>query len=163
MAFADQSSFDRAEMPPRIEQTYWGYILPAKDGGEILNPISRWVVIFFGVSFVFAAVGMWVVPGASFDGSVLPIKLAMSSFFLLLGLFMLQLGQEKGKPEVQVDLHRREIRLVSRQRDGFTKLEKVFSFEEIEDVVVEGQSFKVMGHDLTKIGEIALAEERKGR
>ena len=120
--------------PAIIEPTNWGYVLPGKEVRGWMGPIIKPIAIFCGVSFIFASVGMWCVPGSDFSIELLPCKMACSAFFLLLGCMLVQLGQDLGRGEIQVDLHRNEIRIVNRGTDGVVTLEQMFRFDEIEEV-----------------------------
>ena len=102
----------------RIEPTYWGYILPGEQLRNAIGAMIRPMAKFLGVSFALAACGLWLLPGYAFGPDALAVKLAMSSVFLFLGVVALQFSREGGRSEVQVDLHRKEIRLVTRDRDG---------------------------------------------
>jgi len=142
---------------PRVEATFWGYILAGKEAPGYINQLIRWVAMFFGVSFIFAAMGFWLVPASSIAADILMLKLACSAFFLLTGATLLQLGQDAGKPEVQVDLHRKEIRFLNRSRNGTGKLVHVFGFEEISKVDVEDGQFKSLGANDRKLASFAIA------
>ena len=144
--------------PAIIEPTHWGYVLPGKDIRGWMGPVLRPIAVFCGVSLVFAAVGLWCVPGSDFSSEVLPFKLDCSAFFLLLGTMLVQLGQELGRPEIQVDLHRSEIRIVNRGSDGVVTLEQMFRFEEIEEVDIADGRFRLLGPNCIEIAAYALAE-----
>lgn len=141
---------------PGIETTFWGYILAGHDAPDYIGPLIRWVSMFFGVSFIFASMGFWLVPASGISAEVVLFKLASSAFFLLLGVLLLQMGQEAGRPEVQVDMHRKELRFVQCGRNGLSKLVHIINFVDIGAVDVDSGEFSVLDQRQKELASLAL-------
>ena len=160
VAYADvdgKNHMDDEAEAPRVEATFWGYILAGDEAPGYVSQLVRWVSMFFGVSFIFAAMGFWLVPASSIAADIIMLKLACSAFFLLTGVMLLQLGQDVGKPEVQVDLHRKEIRFLNRARNGSGKLVHIFTFDEIGKVDLEAGELSTLGAYDRKLASFAIA------
>ncbi|WP_299627232.1 hypothetical protein [uncultured Tateyamaria sp.] len=76
----------------------------------------RWVMrsaqTLGGTTLVLAALGLWVLPGASWDADLLLIKLGLSLFLGFAGIAIMQMGRARPLVQVEIDTTRREVRLV---------------------------------------------------
>lgn len=159
--FVEDYCGEKAKSSARVKRTFWGYLIEGDAPEDIMKPIIRVVGIVSGTAFVFAFVGLWTLPGSSVDGDLLPFKLALSAFWLLLGVFLIQLCEEKGKLEIEVDKLRQEMRAVERGKDGMTKIIDVVPFREIGEVVMEGEELAVYSQAGDQVARFPL--KRKGK
>jgi hypothetical protein len=81
------------------------------DGARSLVRVIRRVG---GAGLILAAVGLWVMPGSNWAAEVLLIKLVLSLVSGFVGLALVQNGATKDRPEVEIDVVRRRVQLVSR-------------------------------------------------
>ena len=127
---------------PDVEQASWGYILRSLRPNRG-TPALRHLAGFAGVAAIFAAAGFWTLPGSALGAHVLPLKLALTAFLILAGIAFVQMGQETGRVEVQVDLRREELRAVERMRDGSAKIIAIYPFSAMGEVGMQGGDFVV--------------------
>ncbi len=108
----DEPVLELIEMP-------WGFrIRPADMEAKPLDSIIEWGLTIFGIAFLLAAFGQWLVPGSLFTGDAIMIKFVMTCVLGLAGGVTLSMSARGFRPEVQVDRHRHEIRFVSRNPRG---------------------------------------------
>lgn len=86
----------------------------ADAGRAILRMVSR----FAGTVFILCAPGLWLLPGANDDPSLLLWKLGLSIVFFVCGLAFFHWGQGRCGPEVQFDPVHREMRILQRNDRG---------------------------------------------
>ena len=141
----------------RIEETAWGYTLHGLGLSATMRTLKM-LSLGLGVSAIFTCTGLWVFPGSTFDGDLLPLKLAISTFLFLLGCFFVQLSQIGGRAEVQVDHQRRELRAVERMDGQAGKLLAIWTFDEIGAIDVTAGRFLIEDRQ----GDL-LADLRLGR
>lgn len=55
--------------------------------------IGRLCARFFGLALIFAALGIWLAPGASWETEILILKAGVSFFFALTGLTLAMAGE----------------------------------------------------------------------
>jgi len=156
--FDDYGTMD-GENEARVRRTFWGYLIEGETPQDIMKPLIRLVGIVSGTAFIFAFVGLWTLPGSSVEGDLLPFKVALSAFWLLLGAFLIQLCQEKGRLEIEVDKLRQEMRAVERGKDGMTKIVNVLPFHDIGEVVLEGGTLVVYNRSGDEAGRFLLRAE----
>lgn len=153
--FDDYNAFEGGS-EARVRRTFWGFLIEGEAPEDIMKPLIRLVGILSGTAFIFAFVGLWTLPGSSMTGELLPFKVALSAFWLLLGAFLIQLCQEKGRLEIEVDKLRQEMRAVERGRDGMTKIVNVLPFHEIGEVVLDGGTLVVFDRSGTEVANFPL-------
>lgn len=73
---------------------------------------------FLGVVLCVAALGLWLVPGASFDPSLMLIKLGLSIFLMIGGLLCLSVARRDSFPEVELDARGARLRIHERNASG---------------------------------------------
>ncbi len=143
--------------PPVIETTFWGYILAGHEKPDYFGPTIRWMSMFFGVSLIFAAMGFWLVPVSAIVAEIILFKLASSLTALMLGIMLLHLGQEAGRPEVQVDMSRKELRFLQRGASGIGKLTHVIGFDELGAIDIDGDAFRSLDRNEKEMAGLALS------
>jgi hypothetical protein len=74
--------------------------------------MQRSVQRLMGASLMVAAVGLWVMPGSSWDTDLLLFKLALSLTGGLAGFGLLLASSTPRDPRVEIDTIRREVRVV---------------------------------------------------
>jgi hypothetical protein len=117
-----------------VEPTIWGFVVYCVGQRDRVFPIIRIAATVLGIGLVSAALGLWIWPGLAIKNEVLLVKLGMSLLTFFAGMILLQAGQGTGRPEVQLDLQRRELRVLQRSRRGATKLISCHPFAQLADV-----------------------------
>lgn len=118
----------------RVEPTIWGYVVHCVGYRDTVLPLVRALTNVMGIALVFLAVALWVFPGATLAGETLLFKIGLSVVFFYMGLMLVQAGQAKGNPEVQLDMQRRELRMIERPRRGASKLVACHPFAHLSDI-----------------------------
>jgi len=101
----------------------WGFrIRPADTKENPLDAVIELALTSLGVVLILTAFGQWIIPGSSFGGGALTIKLVLTCVLGLAGGITLSASARGFRPEVQVDRARGEIRFVSRNPRGRGKI-----------------------------------------
>ena len=117
-----------------VGETFWGYIIhkgkASRDRAAIGEVAATAGSAFFGL----LAYGQWLLPGMINDTDVLPFKIAGTTvFFMFAGLLYL-IARRGLSSEVHVDVKRRQLRTVRRNREGVASLMEKFGFADISSV-----------------------------
>jgi len=89
---------------------------------------------FLGVVLCVAALGLWLVPGASFDPTLMLIKLGLSIFFLIGGSMFLVASRSDNHPEVELDARRGILRIIERNAQGRIENSEEVSYDDLSEV-----------------------------
>ncbi|UYV35855.1 hypothetical protein N4R57_12365 [Rhodobacteraceae bacterium D3-12] len=112
-------------------------ILNIEDSPEVAiegHATSAALATFFGVVLCVAALGLWLVPGASFDPALMLIKLGLSIFLMIGGSMFLVAARRDTHPEVQLDSRRGILRVIERNDRG--RVEDTFevAYDDLSEV-----------------------------
>ncbi len=132
-----------------VEPTIWGYVVHCVSAGEKLMPAVRLATALVGIVVITMSVGLWFLPSDFIGEETLFVKLVTSSMGICGGAMLVQAALSVGRPEVQLDMQHREVRIIERSRRGATRLLACHSFSTLSDIRVEH-------------GEL-LAEDRSGQ
>ena len=108
-----------------------------------------------GAGLVLAALGLWVAPGASWDGDLALIKLGLSLMIGFAGLTILHAGRAQPTVEIEIDTVRREVRLVR----GKGKTRTLVSRTRIRDLgqaELHGNMMRLWADDGALVAEVAM-------
>ena len=83
-----------------------------------------------------AAYGHWLLPGSDLSPDVLPLKMASTLLFAILGAGLIWIGRQGMVQETHLDRVKQEIRLVQRNRRGGGRLVDTIQFSEVASVVL---------------------------
>lgn len=89
---------------------------------------------FLGVVLCGVALGLWLVPGASFDPALMLIKLGLSIFFAIGGAMFLAASHRDSRPEVHLDCRRGILRLLQRNPRGRIESEVEVAYDDLSEV-----------------------------
>ncbi|MCT4576199.1 hypothetical protein [Donghicola sp.] len=120
-----------------VEPTIWGYVVHCVSAGEKLMPVLRLATAILGIVVITMAVGLWFVPTRYLGEETLLVKLVTSGMGFYGGLMLVQAAQAVSRPEVQLDMQRREVRIIERSSRGATRLMACHSFSALSDIRVE--------------------------
>lgn len=114
------------------EKTSWGYVVREKadrfDHETVVEASGR----FLGLVLVMCAYGQWFLPAAMFVGDAIAMKGAMSFFFGGTGVAFYWMASRGLRSELEVDLTRRELRVVNRNSRGHRRLQTRIGMRDIE-------------------------------
>ena len=63
--------------------------------------IARALSRFFGLAFLFSAIGMWLAPGANWDGDLALMKLGVTFFFGIVGMTFVLCADRPDLPDLK--------------------------------------------------------------
>lgn len=144
----------------RVEETDWGYTLHGT-GDTVSARVGKGVSLAVGTAAIFACVGMWVIPGSTFSVELLPLKLTVSVFLFLLGCFFVQIGRAASRAEVQVDIVRREVRVMERADGEPGALIAIWPFVELGAVEVMGGRFRVTDRAGSTLADLRIGKRAR--
>ncbi len=117
-----------------VGETFWGYIIhkgkASRDRAAIGEVAATAGSAFFGL----LAYGQWLLPGAIGSAGVLSYKIAGTAVFFMFSGLLYLIARRGLSCEVHVDVKRRQLRTVRRNREGVPSLMEKFGFGEISSV-----------------------------
>ena len=125
------------------------------DGSRLLTRGAQRLV---GVAMIAAAIGLWVMPGSSFDSDLLLFKLLLSIVAGLVAIGLLQSAAPKATPYVEIDTVRREVRLMRNTRSEAAELVQRCPFEDLSKVEREGVHLRMWDAEGVFLAEVAMTE-----
>lgn len=128
---------ETARIVTRVDETYWGYVLRTETKPQASVVLVQALAGLAGLSFFAAAAAFWVLPGAILSGDVAVMKAVASGACICVGLILLWYASAGAQPEIQMDQSRCELRVVTRNSKGHTRLVARHAFEDISAVRVQ--------------------------
>lgn len=125
------------------------------DGGRmILRGLQR----LCGVALVLAAMGLWIAPGASWDSEIVLFKLVLSVMAGLAGGGLIGASVRPPAPEVEIDVARREVRLVRRAQGAPRVVLQCCAFDALSRVERSGPVLKLWDRGGRFLAEVNLSD-----
>ena len=128
---------DGLRAAPIVTETYWGYVVRPAEPFLERAAIVEIVATFAGVLVFFSAYGHWLLPGVDLAPDVLPLKVAMTLIFAVVGATLIWIGRTGMVQELHIDTSKDEVRLVQRNRHGEGRLNDLFNFNAVASVVLQ--------------------------
>ncbi len=117
-----------------VGETFWGYIIHkgknARDRAAIGEVAATTGSAFFGL----LAYGQWLLPGLAGNAASLSLKIGTTTVFFMFSGLLYLIARRGLSSEVHVDVKRRQLRTVRRNREGVASLMEKFGFAEISSV-----------------------------
>ncbi len=107
--------------------------------------ILRIVCFLFGISFIAAGIGLWMVPGLFLDGGIILTKAILSILLCAAGVGMTQISIERPLRELHFDRRFQQVYLVEATPRGPAQVLKVFDYENISKVDVTETDIVLVG------------------
>ncbi len=131
-----------AELAPRkqtfqVAETYWGYIIRKMDGPNIAMIVLQSLSMFFGASFLAAALGLLLLPDVVAGSVDLVMRAVAALIFFGLAAYLLWFASRGTESEVQIDNALGEVREVVRNRAGKSTLVGRYGFDSIGGVFID--------------------------
>ena len=117
--------------------------------------IVRGAQRLIGASLALAALGLWIAPGSSVDSDVMLFKLVLSLTALLAGFGMMTASIRPGRPEIEVDTIRREVRLVRSMRGTKPVVLEKCSFAQLAHAEVDENIVRLWDHNGVFLAEFS--------
>ncbi len=128
----------------------------AKVDGKQPSLSIRAASMVFGCAFIWAGVGLWLVPGLDLTPYVLLAKMGMSVLMVTAGVGMTQIATDKPRTELHFDQRHRQVLVyesLPRQRKHVIK---AVNYEEIGRVNVTDQRLEVQDNNGVELVGIPL-------
>ncbi len=103
---------------PELTHTRWGYMITSHDAAGIAMRAGYLLMRYAGVVLFIAAIGLWILPGTSVHGDVVPFKIAISVLFSILGGVSIWNSANDRRDETQLDLEQHQLRRGVRHANG---------------------------------------------
>ncbi|MEW9918542.1 hypothetical protein AB2B41_02925 [Marimonas sp. MJW-29] len=120
--------------------------------------IVRGVQRLLGASLALAALGLWFAPGASWESDVMLFKLILSLTAIFAAVGLLSASSRPAPPEIEIDIRRRQVRLVRRPRGAAPVLLQRCDFNELSSAEREGSIVRLWDSAGVLLAEISLTE-----
>ena len=136
MALLGFETSARRAAPLVFEETYWGYTV-----GEATDRFETETVLeaacrFLGLILVICAYAQWLLPGSMYGPEVFGMKAALSFLFGASGVVIYWFASRGARVELEVDQARRELRVVSRNSRGQTRLQRRVAMNDVRSAFV---------------------------
>ncbi|WP_372886142.1 hypothetical protein [Shimia sp.] len=117
---------------------------------------ARAAALLFGFGFIWAAAGLWLVPGHGLAPSVMLTKMLLSVFMVTLGVCLTQVATQKLQSRLQFDTRHRQIQLVESLPRGRSHIVRVINFEEVAEANVSDKLLVLIGRNGKILAELPL-------
>lgn len=126
-----------------VSDTYWGYEI--RDGSDRFErgALTESTLKFVGLICVLSAYGQWFLPAQFFVGDTVVAKATLCFLLGAVGFWLYWLASRGLATDVEIDMARREIRVVRRNRGGARRVEVVVPMARVESAFI--QRSKVRG------------------
>jgi len=125
--------------------------------------IGRLAMTVLGVSLLIAAVMLWVAPGASFDADLAVMKAVLTAVMAAAGWAAISAGRTRAvQQEVEVDLVRREVRLVVRHSGG-DEVQRTCAFADLGAAEAAHGVIGLWDADGVHLADVALRDKVTAR
>lgn len=116
----------------------------------------RTSAVIFGFAFIWAGIGLWLVPGLDLTPVVLLSKMGISILLVTAGVGMTQIATQKPRQELHFDQRNRQLLVfegLPRQRKHVSR---AINYEDIERVDVTDTQLRVLGEQGTELVALPL-------
>lgn len=137
------------DLPYAIDETYWGYIIRAKQAPPSSLVLGQAMAWFAGIAFIVAAIGLWVLPLSISNPEIVPLKLGVSVLFFGFAGMLMWFASRGTEAELQIDTSLGEVREIMRNRTGKPTLIGRYGFDAVGGVYIDRQAHArglPMGH-----------------
>ena len=132
-----QTRQDEPVAGPELVHTHWGYRLHTADFDEGLPRFGRAIGRFVGLVLLLVIAGIWSYSANTFaDPLMMSMKLGMTGLLFVFGWLLFWFGRDTSRPEAQIDLNHREIRIGRSDRLGRFNLDTRVTFSEVGSVLI---------------------------
>lgn len=133
----EMTSWQEASSGLHVSDTYWGYIIKTSAAPLLPLLVGQAMCWAGGIGCLVAALGLWTLPGSSFSGDLMAIKLLGSALLVLLASLLIWFANRGHISEWHIDTARGEIREMLLSRSGRPSLLARYGFDAIGGVVID--------------------------
>ncbi|MGB7241602.1 MAG: hypothetical protein WBC93_05905 [Sulfitobacter sp.] len=124
------------------------------DGSRMMLRGAQRVI---GVALVVASFGLWLSPGANFEPDLMLMKLMVSALTGIIGLALIQHATQPVEPLIELDVIRKELRLV--RVEGLKKeLVQKCAFTALSRVEQNGNCMRMWDENGHLLAEVTVAD-----
>jgi hypothetical protein len=127
------------------------------DGGRM---VVRAVLRLTGAALLMSAILLWVMPGASWESELILFKLLLSVVAAVTGLGMYAASAKPQAPQMQIDMIRREVRLLRPGRAGREVLLHRCRFADLSRVEQTGAHLRLWDEHETLLGDVTVSDRK---
>lgn len=120
-----------------VNDAYWGYIIASPLADRRWAEVGQTASWFAGMAFMVAAIGLWLLPGASVASDVMAMKFGLSTLLGGIASLLIWYASRGVRTEIQVDTKLGEIREIVRNSAGGTSLISKLRFDMIGGVFLD--------------------------
>ena len=120
-----------------ISDTFWGYVIASSLADRRWAEVGQTVSWIAGMAFMIAAIGLWLLPGASVASDVVAMKFGLSTVLGGIASMLTWYASRGVRTEIQVDTKLGEIREIVRNSAGRTSLISKLRFDMIGGVFLD--------------------------
>ena len=121
-------------------------------------PPLRLFHVFSGSVLLIAALGLWAVPGSSWDQTAQLIKLFMTATAIVAGLALMA-PMRRRYPEVTLDPRSERLEVIERNDFGRISKKQVFTYADLSEVDVRDGVFIARDHQGRTVVELPLGAQ----
>ncbi|KPA22831.1 hypothetical protein shim_11190 [Shimia sp. SK013] len=103
--------------------------------------------VFFGFAFIWAGVGLWLVPGLEMTSYVMLAKMGLSILLVTAGVGMTQIATDKPRKELHFDARNRQLLVLESLPRQRMQVVQTINYEEIFRVDVSDTLLEVSGEN----------------
>lgn len=107
----------------------------------------RAVAMVFGFAFIWAGVGLWLVPGLDFSPVMLLVKMGVSILLVTAGVGMTQIATDKPHQELHFDQRHKQLLVMQSMPRGRKQVQQSVHYDDIARVDVSDQLLEVFDED----------------
>jgi hypothetical protein len=120
-----------------VSDAYWGYIIASPLADRRWAEVGQTASWIAGMAFLIAAIGLWLLPGASVASDVMAMKFGLSTVLGGIASVLIYYASRGVRTEIQVDTKLGEIREIVRNSAGRTSLISKLRFDMIGGVFLD--------------------------
>lgn len=120
-----------------VSDAYWGYIIASPLADRRWAEVGQTASWVAGMAFMVAAIGLWLLPGASVASDVMAMKFGLSALLGGIASLLIWYASRGVRTEIQVDTKLSEIREIVRNSAGRTSLISKLRFDMIGGVFLD--------------------------
>jgi hypothetical protein len=120
-----------------VNDAYWGYIMASPLADRRWAEVGQTASWVAGMAFIVAAIGLWLLPGASGASDVMAMKFGLSTLLGGIASLLIWYASRGVRTEIQVDTKLGEIREIVRNSAGRTSLISKLRFDMIGGVFLD--------------------------
>lgn len=121
--------------------------------------ILRGLQRLLGVSLTLAAILLWIAPGSSWESDILLFKLILTLTAVLAGIGFMSASIRPDAPEIEIDVVRREVRLVRHSRGFAPVVLKTCSFAGLSRAEQSGPIVRLWDRGGVFLAEVSLTDK----